>query len=79
MESCQKLTREDSHDRGPLRWFGGDDRERPAEDAAAEAFDRPCTCTLRIITTGLPGRPSQEQKGLAERVLMASQRLSHPW
>ena len=40
---------------------------------------RPCTCTLRIITTGLPGRPSQEQKGLAERVLMASQRLSHPW
>ena len=39
----------------------------------------PCTCTLRIITTGLPGRPSQEQKGLAERVLMAPQRLSHPW
>ena len=39
MESCQKLTREDSHDRGPLLWFGGDDRERPADDAAAEAFD----------------------------------------
>jgi len=39
MESCQKLTREDSHDRGPLSWFGGDDRERPADDAAAEAFD----------------------------------------
>ena len=39
MESCQKLTREDRHDRGPLLWFGGDDRERPAEDAAAAAFD----------------------------------------
>jgi SRSO17 transposase len=39
MESCQKLTLEDSHDRGPLPWFGGDDRKRPADDAAAEAFD----------------------------------------
>jgi hypothetical protein len=39
----------------------------------------PCTCTLRIITTGLPGRPSQGQKGLDERALMASQRPSHPW
>src|SRR4029453_13725385 len=39
MESCHKLTREDSHDRGPLRWFGGDARERPADTAAAEAFD----------------------------------------
>jgi len=39
MESCHTLTREDSHDRGPLPWFGGDDRERPADDAAAEAFD----------------------------------------
>src|SRR5215471_11738249 len=39
MEACQKLTREDSHDRRPLPWFGGDDREQPADDAAAEAFD----------------------------------------
>ena len=39
MESCHKLTLEDGHDRGPLPWFGGDDRERPADDAAAEAFD----------------------------------------
>ena len=39
MESCHTLTREDSHDRGPLPWFGGDDGERPADDAAAEAFD----------------------------------------
>ena len=39
MASCQKLTREDGHDRGPLPWFGGDDRERPADDAAAGAFD----------------------------------------
>jgi predicted ATPase len=36
----------------------------------------PCTCTLRLITTGLPGRPSQEQKGLDERARMASQRPS---
>ena len=39
MASCHKLTLEDSYDRGPLPWFGGDDRERPADDAAAEAFD----------------------------------------
>src|SRR5262245_18626234 len=39
MESCPQSTREDSHDRRPLPWFGGDDRERPADDAAAEAFD----------------------------------------
>jgi SRSO17 transposase len=39
MESCHKLPLEDSRDRGPLPWFGGDDRERPADDAAAEAFD----------------------------------------
>ena len=39
MESCHKLTLEDSRDRGPLPRFGGDDRERPADDAAAEAFD----------------------------------------
>ena len=39
MESCHKLTLEDSRDRGPLLWFGGDDRERPADDAAAEVSD----------------------------------------
>ena len=39
MESCHKLTLEDSRDRGPLPWFGGDARERPADDATAEAFD----------------------------------------
>ena len=39
MESCHKLTLEDSRDRVPLPRFGGDDRERPADDAAAEAFD----------------------------------------
>jgi hypothetical protein len=41
-------------------------------------FVRPCTCTLRLITTGLPGRPSQEQKGLDERALTASQWPSPP-
>ena len=39
MASCHKLTLEDSRDRVPLPRFGGDDRERPANDAAAEAFD----------------------------------------
>ena len=39
MASCHKLTLEDSYDRRPLPWFGGDDRKRPADDAAAEAFD----------------------------------------
>ena len=39
MESCHKLTLEDSRDRVPLPRFGGDDREQPADDAAAEAFD----------------------------------------
>jgi SRSO17 transposase len=39
MEACHQLPLEDSHDRGPLPWFGGDDRERPADDATAEAFD----------------------------------------
>jgi SRSO17 transposase len=39
MESCHKLTLEDSRDRVPLPQFGGDDRERSVDDAAAEAFD----------------------------------------
>jgi len=39
MESCHTLTLEDSHDRGPRPWFGEDDREWPAHEAAAEAFD----------------------------------------
>ena len=39
MESCHKLTLEDSRDRVPRPRFGGDDRERPADGAAAEAFD----------------------------------------
>jgi SRSO17 transposase len=39
MESCHKLTLEDSRARVPLPRFGGDDREQPADDAAAEAFD----------------------------------------
>jgi len=39
---------------------------------------RPCTCTLRINTTGSPGRLSKEQKGLYERALMASQWPSRP-
>src|SRR5499427_10370831 len=43
-----------------------------------ESNKRPCTCTLRIITTGLSGRPSQEQKGLDKRALTASQRPSPP-
>jgi SRSO17 transposase len=38
MASCHKLTLEDSHDRGPLPWFGGDNRERPADDTAAEVL-----------------------------------------
>src|SRR5438552_136049 len=44
---------------------------KPSDEA------RPCTCTLRINTTGSPGRLSQEQKGLSERALIASQRPSH--
>ena len=40
MESCHKLTLEDSRDKVPLLRVGGDDRERPADAAAAEAFDR---------------------------------------
>ncbi len=39
---------------------------------------RSCPCTLRIITTGLPDRPSKGQKGLDERALTASQRPSPP-
>ena len=39
MASCHKLTLEGSRDRGPLPWFGGHGRERPADDAAAEALD----------------------------------------
>src|SRR4030095_6403243 len=39
MASCHKLTLEGRRDGGPLPGFGGDDRERPADDAAAEAFD----------------------------------------
>src|SRR4030095_4276192 len=39
MASCHTLPLEDSRDRVPLPRFGGDDRERPADDAAAEAFD----------------------------------------
>jgi SRSO17 transposase len=35
-----KSTLEDGHERVPLLRFGGDDRERPADAAAAEAFDR---------------------------------------
>jgi SRSO17 transposase len=40
MESHHKLTLEDSRDRVPLPRFGGAYQERPADDAAAEAFDR---------------------------------------
>ena len=39
MASCHKLPLEDSRDRVPLPRFGGEDRERPADDAPAEAFD----------------------------------------
>ena len=39
MESYHKLTLQDSHGRVPLRRFSGHCRERPADDAAAEAFD----------------------------------------
>ncbi len=42
-------------------------------------FLRPCTCTLRINTTGPAGRLSQEQKGIGERALMASPQPSPPW
>ena len=38
MASRHKLTLEDSHDRGPLPWCGGDNRARPADDTAAEVF-----------------------------------------
>ena len=39
MTLFHKLPREDSRERVPLPRFGGDDRERPADDAATEAFD----------------------------------------
>ena len=39
MASCHTLPLEDGHDREPLPWFGGDDQERPADDAAAAALD----------------------------------------
>ena len=39
MTLFRQLTLEDSRERVPLPRFGGDDRERPADDAAAEAFD----------------------------------------
>ena len=39
MTLFHKLTLEDGRERVPLLRFGGDDRERPADDAAAEAFD----------------------------------------
>jgi hypothetical protein len=39
MESCHKLTLEDSRGRVPLPRFGGHGRERPADGAAAETFD----------------------------------------
>ena len=39
MASGHKLTLEDSRERVPLPRFGGDDRERPVDDATAEAFD----------------------------------------
>src|SRR5215468_12336565 len=40
MTLFHKLTLEDGRERVPLLRFGEDDRERPADDAAAEAFDR---------------------------------------
>src|SRR5499425_599123 len=39
MEWCHKLTLEDSRSRVPLPRFGGHGRERPTDDAVAEAFD----------------------------------------
>src|SRR5215831_10108179 len=39
MESCYKLTLEDSRSRVPLLRFGGHSREWPTDDAQAEAFD----------------------------------------
>jgi len=39
MTLFHKLTLEDGRERVPLPRFGGDDRERPADDVAAEAFD----------------------------------------
>lgn len=39
MTLFHKLTLEDGRERVPLLRFGGDDRERPTDDAAAEAFD----------------------------------------
>jgi hypothetical protein len=47
-------------------------------DAQGQPVEGPCTCTMRINTTGSLGRPSQSHKGLDERALMASQRPSHP-
>jgi class 3 adenylate cyclase len=54
---------------------------RMQQMATAEAIwvAGPCTCTLRINTTGSPGRLSQEQKGIDEKALMASQRPAYLW
>ena len=39
MESCHKLTLEDSRSREPLAQCGGHGRERPTDDAVTEVFD----------------------------------------
>ena len=69
MESCHKFTLEDSRDRVPLPRFGGDDREQPTDDAAAEAFD------------SLKGAlPSPRRWGLSsEAIGTLSQRLYEFW
>ena len=55
MESCYKLTLEDSGDRGPLPWCGGDDRERPAAEyrETIEACLRAAQRMRRLIESSL--------------------------
>jgi hypothetical protein len=62
-----------------IEWFANLTNANTRRAYQQDLADWPCTCTLRIITTGLPGRPSQRQKGLDGRALMASQRPSPPW
>jgi len=75
-----------------LRWYarliaqkfdGSQHRQQHGRPRVTEEIEQlvvwPCTCTLRITTTGPVGRLSQEQKGIGERALMASPQPSPPW
>src|SRR5215470_16980631 len=74
MASCYKLTLEDSYDRRPLPWFDGDDRERPADDVAAEAFD---SLPGALHDPQRWGLSSEAMSALGERLYAFWQRFRH--